>query len=87
MVHMWMPLAVKQAAVFSQKVNPAVAQMIAELFADGITEQYEKGTTTSAKILSLLTHTSHSHSFIAKRNNNNIIIIINNNKQQQQQQQ
>jgi len=29
---------VKQAAVFSQKVNPAVAQMIAELFADGITE-------------------------------------------------
>jgi len=29
---------VKQAAVFSQKVNPAVAQMIAELVADGITE-------------------------------------------------
>ena len=27
---------VKQAAVFSQKVNPAVAQMIAELVADGI---------------------------------------------------
>ena len=29
---------VKQAAVFSQKVNPVVAQMIAELVADGITE-------------------------------------------------
>ena len=29
---------VKQAAVFSQKVNPAVAQMIGELVADGITE-------------------------------------------------
>ena len=29
---------VKQAAVFSQKVIPAVAQMIAELVADGITE-------------------------------------------------
>ena len=29
---------VKQAAVFSQKVNPAAAQMIAELVADGITE-------------------------------------------------
>ena len=29
---------VKQATVFSQKVNPAVAQMIAELVADGITE-------------------------------------------------
>ena len=28
----------KQAAVFSQKVNPAVAQMIGELVADGITE-------------------------------------------------
>ena len=29
---------VKQAAVFSQKVNPAVAQIIVELLADGITE-------------------------------------------------
>ena len=60
---------VKQDAVFSQKVNPAVAKMIPELVADGITEiddvkkalRHRINHYTSAKILhqtQVIEHTS-----------------------------